>query len=42
MRVLVVEDQPHIAAAIEHGLHQEGFTVEVAGTAAARIPDGMR
>ncbi|MEU0283523.1 response regulator transcription factor [Streptomyces sp. NPDC006195] len=30
MRVLVVEDEPHIAAAVERGLRAEGFGVDVA------------
>ncbi|MER8001127.1 response regulator transcription factor [Streptomyces sp. NPDC095613] len=30
MRVLVVEDEPHIAAAVERGLRAEGFAVDIA------------
>ncbi|MFD6339615.1 response regulator transcription factor [Streptomyces sp. NPDC060131] len=30
MRVLVVEDEPHIAAAVERGLRAEGFGVDIA------------
>lgn len=30
MRVLLVEDEPHIASAVQRGLAAEGFVVDVA------------
>ncbi|MGH9120669.1 MAG: response regulator [Acidimicrobiales bacterium] len=38
MRILVVEDQPRLAAAIERGLEAEGFAVDVANDG----EDGLR
>lgn len=32
MRVLVVDDEPRLAAAVQRGLQAEGFAVDVAGT----------
>ena len=32
MRVLVVEDEPHMAELLQRGLAAEGFAVDVAGT----------
>jgi len=32
MRILVVEDQPHMAALLERGLTEEGYAVDVAST----------
>ena len=33
MRILVVEDDAHVAAAVQRGLESEGYAVDVAGTA---------
>jgi len=33
MRVLIVEDDPMLAQSLKQGLHQAGFTVDVAGSA---------
>ncbi len=31
MRILVVEDEPDLAAAVAHGLRRDGYAVDVAG-----------
>lgn len=37
MRVLVVEDEPNIAAAVDRGLRAEGFGVDIAGDGAKAL-----
>ena len=32
MRILVVDDEPRLAAAVQRGLEAEGFAVDVAST----------
>jgi len=38
MRILIVEDEQHLADAVAEGLRSEGFTVDIAGTG----PDGLQ
>jgi two-component system OmpR family response regulator len=41
MRLLVIEDHPRVALLLERGLQEEGYSVDVAGTAADGISRGL-
>jgi DNA-binding response OmpR family regulator len=42
MRILLVEDNLHLATSIADGLSEDGYTVDVVGTAADGIDRGLR
>src|ERR1041384_1646462 len=42
MRIVVVEDNQQLATTIADGLSEDGYTVDVVGTAAGGIDRGMR
>jgi two-component system OmpR family response regulator len=41
MRLLVIEDHPRVALLLERGLQEEGYSVDVAGTAADGVSRGL-